>query len=316
MSNSWQWNKVLPSLEGKKREIFMRVTLVLYVLLLLGTIANGSARPEDKSDEIPSSSHEDKSVHGEGASIAIQAIQGTEGGPKISGDTAIVELFGKGGRLQAIEVQLDEHGLATLESLPLLTSFLPRVTVKHAGAEYEKIGHVMDATHPHQKISVTVYETTEQRPNWEVQMWHVMLHSSEEGLHVTEMLVVQNPTDRAWLPAPNILGDRHWVVRNLPKGAQGIKMGGALHSHSAKVKDGSVMSTEPMTPGTSKFRVGHVLSTSTGQANVTLEAPAPVKHLMIFVPYDQPELHNDDLELIDVMEIHEKPMRSYKTAGL
>ena len=131
--------------------------------------------------------------HAGTASIAIQAIQGTKGGPKVGGDPVTIELFGKGGKLDTIDAQLDEHGVATLEGLPLAAHFVPKVTVKHAGVSYEAVGQPMDAARPSQKITVTVHETSDREPDWQVQMWHIMLHPTEEGIHVSEMLAVDNP---------------------------------------------------------------------------------------------------------------------------
>ncbi len=55
-----------------------------------------------------------------GATIAIQAVQGTKDGPAVGADTAILELFdGHGHVIQTIRTKLDEHGVAMVGNLPL-----------------------------------------------------------------------------------------------------------------------------------------------------------------------------------------------------
>ena len=250
-------------------------------------------------------------------SITIQVVQGTEGGPAVGGDTASVEMLRRDGHMETVKTRLDAHGMAVVKNLPLSEPFRPRVTVLHAGGEYQVVGEVMDTDNPSQKITVTVHETTDKAPDWEVAMWHVILQPTEKGLHARQMLAVRNPTDRAWLGPAGPGGLRASMVVGLPTDATEVKIGGAFHSCCSKVMGGHVINTRPMLPGVSRYRLEYILPSVGGQARVELTAPARVKALMLFVPDDERiRLEGQGLKQGDVHNVHNQPMRVYQAGGL
>ncbi|MDP6635027.1 MAG: hypothetical protein QGG42_09030 [Phycisphaerae bacterium] len=250
---------------------------------------------------------------GEVGSIAIKAVQGTKGGPKVAYDEVTVELYGHGGKMRTIETKLDAHGVVTIENLPLVPPFRPRVFIKHAGTSYTQDGGVIDAGHPTQDISVTVYETSDSDPKWEVAMWHLIVQPAEQGgLEVLETLAVRNPADTAYLGAADAEGRRTSVALSLPKGVEKIEqMSGALHSCCASIVAGRLLSKAPITPGTSQLKMGYVIPTPAGKVDVALVAPAPAKQLLIFVPKDMKGFSSDTLKPGDVFTVHDRPMQSY-----
>ena len=133
--------------------------------------------------------------------LTVHAVQGTKGGPTIAGDPVVIELYqAKTGQMfKRIETKLDAQGAVVVEDLPVALGFQPRVSVRHGGAEYVVAGEAMDGVRADGKVDVTVYESTDQAPAWQVPMRHVIVHRVPEGLHVTEMLSINNPADHAWL---------------------------------------------------------------------------------------------------------------------
>ncbi|HUS93449.1 MAG TPA: hypothetical protein VM695_16445, partial [Phycisphaerae bacterium] len=251
------------------------------------------------------------------ASIAIEAVQGTEGGPKVAGDEVTVELFHHGRAIKTIETQLDEHGVVTVEDLPLMPPFQPRVTIRHAGASYPAVGRPMTVQQPSQKITVKVHEVGQVTPDWDVAMRHVIVRAVPEGLHVTEMLAVRNPTDRAWLSAPDADGKRSSVALPLPAGAQNVEPGGAFDSCCTRVADGKLVSSAPLTPGLSQYQVSYLVPAPGGEAEIAVVAPAAVRNLMVFVPEDgSTQAQAEGLSEAGVFDVHKVPMRCYKAADL
>jgi len=246
-------------------------------------------------------------------SIAIKAVQGTKDGPKISGDEVTVELFGHGGKMRTINTKLDAHGVVTIEDLPMVPPFRPRVFIKHAGTSYTKDGGVMDAGHTTQDIEVTVFETSDKNPQWEVAMWHLIVQPAEKGgLEVVETLAVRNMTDTAYLGAPDSDGRRTSIALSLPKGVEKIDhMSGALHDCCAKIVGDKLLSKAPLTPGMSQLKMGYSVPTPRGKAEIDLVAPAPSKQLLIFVPKDIKGFSSKSLKPGDVFNVHERPMQSY-----
>jgi len=248
-------------------------------------------------------------------SVFIEAIQGTKDGPPVGGDVVSLEMLHSGGHVKTVKTRLDASGRAVIEGLPLAEPFRPRVTVQHAGGEYQAVGPVVSRTRPTQKIVVKVFETTDQVPAWDVPMRHVMLLPSPHGLLVREMLAVRNPTDRAWLGRTGP-GQQSSMVLRIPAAATEIKLSGAFHTCCSKIIDGAVVSTRPMAPGISQYRVSYVLASPEGRAALEITAPAPVKRLMVFLPEGQGTLEADGLKRGDVLSVRDKPMRAYEASDL
>ncbi|MHC4717291.1 MAG: hypothetical protein ACYS5V_09995 [Planctomycetota bacterium] len=302
----------------------MRWTTALIVLLLLAAACGA----EDGTSTAPIDPH---AGHDHGmampphpmsmpstgvGSIAIQVVQGTKDGPRIGAGTVKVELFGPDKRATVVQAHLDQHGVTMLERLPLHRPLQPRVTVEHGGVPYQAVGQIMNRANPRQKITVTVYETTDKPANWDVQMWHVMVHPSENGLHVTEMLAVKNHGDRAFFAPVAKAGARGWVTLHLPPAAADIKMGGALQPKATTIADERLTWRGPFPPGLSQLRVGYRLPAPRGRATVTLTPPAAAKVLMVFVPHEFTQVQSDGLEAGEVYDVRGKPMRCYKATAL
>ncbi|HDZ20982.1 MAG TPA: hypothetical protein ENH80_12260 [Phycisphaerae bacterium] len=290
------------------RKRLLMVTAAAVVCGVWGCdLVSGPAPSPFDSDKTPRS----------GASIAIEAVQGTPDGPSVRGDAVTVELFLPGGKTETIHTKLDDHGVVLVEDLSLTEPFQPRVTVVHAGASYEVVGEVMDPAHPHQKITVTVYELTDEKPDWQISMLHMTVYPTPHAVIVQIVMIASNPADRAWLSPADAEGDRTSVAINLPPGAEEIQMTAGFHECCSKVVDGRLFSTRPLAPGNSRFDLRYRLPATDNQANVEIVAPAPVKNMIVFVPDDQTHVHTDDLTAADrVYEVGDKMMRGFKAVDL
>lgn len=263
----------------------------------------------------------DHSAHGPGAWISIQAVQGTRNGPKITGGDVTVELFRQEGEPHRMKAQLDANGRAVLKDLPVKAPFQPRVTIEHGGAFYQVLGRVVDPAHPHQSITVKVYETTEQTPAWDIAMRHIMLSPVDDGLRVSEMVIVRNPADRSWLAPPNDHGFRASVAFDLPAGASDISLGGTLHMHWAKIVGHRLYHTRPLVPGASRLRLSYTMPATNGRARVEVVAPVSVERLTVLLPDDGTHFQAEGpqgaegLQPTSFSDPRMKDMRAYEAPG-
>jgi hypothetical protein len=186
-----------------------------------------------------------------------------------------------------LDANLDEHGVALLKNLSLARPFQPVVTIEHAGASYEAVGEPMMPTKPSQKIEVTIYEATDKRPELNILMRYVHAFATAEGLHIADMLIVNNPADRAWLGSAGPDGTRSAMWVALPAGAKDIAMDGDFHECCARQEDGKVVSNAPLVPGQSQFRLEYIVPCGGGRASATIDAPAPVRGMTVMVPEEQ-----------------------------
>jgi hypothetical protein len=169
---------------------------------------------------------------------------------------------------------------------------------------------------PDQTIPVTVYESTESAPSWKVGTRHLMLAPSAGGLMVSDMLSLQNPSDRTWIGMQRDDGKRQTMVLPLG-GVQHVQLGKGFDTCCAKVTDHEVLSTSAMAPGASQQHLTYtVVPQADRWASLVVKAPAPTERMMIFLPDDGTELQVDGLESMGTLAMGSKKVRAYQGAGL
>lgn len=247
-------------------------------------------------------------------SLSIRGVQGTKGGPAIAGDAVVVEIYGEGSKLlKTVQAKLDAKGETSVE-IPLDVICQPVVRITHGGVAYEGIGKVMDRGHASQQIEMTLAETTEKQPAWEVKMRHVLVHVAPEGLHVTEMLSIVSPGDQTWI-GTEAAGKRTTVSVQLPAGARDLNTAGVPEG-ALEIRDGKLVSAMPLMPGATEFQLEYVVPSTDGKADLTITAPAPVTQMYVFIPDDGSTVTTAALDSMGTRKTGEGSKRAYKAANL
>ena len=250
-------------------------------------------------------------------SIAVRARQGTQGGPAVAGGSAVsLELYHQGHVIHKADAALDSSGIVIFENIPLAVECQPMVKVTYNGVEYQQLGQVMDSRKPSQQIDVSVFETTEVEPAWQVHMRHVLVDPSPEGLKITEMVAVQNPTDRAWIGKLRSDGKRGTIAIPIPDGATNIEFGEGLHGCCVKTENGKLVNTMALTPGTSQISFSYVVPANSATATIAVTAPTAVKHMMLFVPDNGTPVTVAGLDDLGLREMGKSKSRMFKGADL
>ncbi|MFO0829393.1 MAG: hypothetical protein U0572_14745 [Phycisphaerales bacterium] len=218
--------------------------------------------------------------------LAVRAVQGTKDGPAVAGDEAEV-LFFQGDRpVKQIKTILDEQGLLLIDDLPVGLGLRPLVRIKHGGVFYQNVGATLDANRPKGSMDVTVYEVTDNAPPWTIVMRHIVATRAHDGLDVSEMVVVNNPTDRTWLgapPAPD--GRRTTVTVALPASAADVQLERGFHGWCCTAFDRPVLAVQmPFMPGEYSYRFAYHVPLHEGAADLRVSAPATTQRAAIFVP--------------------------------
>jgi hypothetical protein len=216
------------------------------------------------------------------ASIALRAYQGTKGAAAVGADAVVVELYHRGALLQKVDAKLDATGNAVISGLPINLPFQPLIRINHAGVEYTAAGNPMDATHTSQKVEMAVFETTEEVPDWSVQMLHVMMVPAADGMvHVEQMMAIANPADRAWLGKKE--GDKRVTMTfNLPAGAAEVGIRGG--DGCELLPDNKVANRTPLSPGVSQIVLEYVVPMKDNQATLNFTVPGTTQQAMVIIP--------------------------------
>lgn len=248
--------------------------------------------------------------------LAVRARQGTAGGPAVAGDEVAVKLYAGNELVKEIPAKLDEHGVATLEDLTIDRAVQALVTVNHKGVSFEAVGGVLNGQQKRATVDVTVYEPTEQAPPWTVKMRHVMVLAGAGGLKVAEVVVVENPSDKAWLGVAGENGKRKTVAVQLPHDVAKVQIISGFDECCATLGHGELADGKPLLPGEQQFRYLYDVPARGGRAEVTLGAAAPTERLMVFLPDDGTTVTASGLESMGAMKMGERSARALRAQGV
>ena len=265
----------------------MKYALALTVLLLGGTLASAEPTASTK----PSATTE-PAVTG---TITVEVLQGSAGGTTVVGDLVTVELgaYGPGPKGRIIETKVGKNGVAVFLNIPLSPPFHPKVTVTHRGAIFEAESKgpddVMSLVDTERMVTITVNDITQEAPEWEVAQRDITLLPSPHGLFVLDTLIVNNPSDRTWLGAPDAKGARASVVLPLPAGARDVPKEMRGGTSGIEIVDGKIVISAPLPPGHSPFSLRYILPSTEvdGGSKTAFELVAPVvtRGLIVRVPH-------------------------------
>jgi len=250
--------------------------------------------------------------------IAIRGIQGTDEGSDVTGDAVTVTLFSQSGPFKTIETKLDEHGVAIVDDVPLTEPVQPQVQIRHAGVTYETLGKAMDGRKPQQQVDVTVYETTNEKPDWKILMRHVILTKTEMGYIIKESLTIGNPDTRSWV-GPVVeegAAPPQIVTFTLPTGAVHAKPIRGLQECCTQFIDGKLISTSALNAGRSLYQYTYVLTPTNGKVTLDIVSPVDTASLIVFVPDDNSRVLAEDFRPMGTFNMHNMNARTFKAAGL
>ncbi|MHC4947615.1 MAG: hypothetical protein ACYTG1_05070 [Planctomycetota bacterium] len=271
----------------------------------------GPAHPEGPPSASPAPADAPAGAVGD---LAIQAHQGTPGGPPIADAEVEIQLLHQGLVIDSITSRLDEHGVVVVDAVPLTMEIVPVVRLVHAGVVYEQAGELMSAEQPHQAIDITCYETTDEEPPWSVDVRHVMIMPHGTGVRVTEIIVARNPADRSWLGVAGDV-DRRTAIFTLPDGAREVALqrgfpGGCCATLSA----GRLISHAPLPPGETEIGFTYnVPAAADGTVAVAFTAPADVTETMVVIPDGMTTTGVEGLADAQVGVVGEQQIRSYRS---
>lgn len=250
-------------------------------------------------------------------SLAIQAIQGTPGGPPIGAIGVEVSLLTQNKVIQTINTELDEHGIVVLDDIPIDISVQPVIRIQHAGVTYQEVGQIMGLEHPQQAVKVTCYEVTTDIPQWLMSMRQVMLSYAPGGIKVTEIMVVMNPEQHTWLGTPNPPNKPITMSLDLPRSAKQVKLGTGFHDWCCtSLEAGALINHLPMMPHVSELDFSYIIETDNGTFDLEIIAPARVEQMVVMLPDDMHAHSVDGLALGGTRQIANTMVRYYTAADL
>jgi len=204
-----------------------------------------------------------------------------------AGAVAQIELYQRGKKFHELAVKLDDSGVNMIEEIAIQGVVQPIVTLIYDGVPYRKVTHPMAVEKPDQIVKMSVYEATDEQPDWEVKVRHVIARNGPHGVEVTEMMLLHSPAKRAWRGESGGEGERPVTFElNIPKNAKFVQFGPKTDPAMMEIKPGKIISHAPLVPGDNELAIGFVLPPDDGKVSLDIGMPTRVGHMMLFVEDD------------------------------
>jgi hypothetical protein len=252
------------------------------------------------------------------ASLVVQVVQGTRGGPDLGEKKVHVELVRGRRPVGRLEATTSERGEALFKNIPLAAGLRPVAHVDHSGVAYRDVGPWLRPSPPDQRMMLVVYESTAKPPAWVIRARHVIVSHTDAGLYVKEMMVVENPTDRTWTGTPDAEGRGITIDIPLPVSEKaGVDFYAGFDRSSTRVVKDRLKSTQALAPGTAQFVFGYPVAVEHGgQATIRVASPATTDRLVVVLPNDGSAAEATGLEGGQAMQMGKRTMRLYQAEKL
>lgn len=227
------------------------------------------------------------------ADIAVRAIIGTEGMAIPAGAPVTLSLIHGRQIIANHKAELDAHGVVVFEDIMLAGAVTPQVVINYHGVEYAAVGKPIRGDKA--QLNVTVYDVTTKEPDWTIKMRHLMVSPEAHGVFISDVYVIENPTDRSYVAA-NHDGHIHpTFALPLPKGATEVKPTRGFILEKTQVQDGKLVTSTPLNAGESQFGLVYRLPAVDGKITLPVSAVAPTKTVRVFLPATDGEVNVNGL---------------------
>lgn len=220
--------------------------------------------------------------------LAIRAVQSSKEGEPLLGDVVEVILFHRDMAIKTMTGKLDDQGVLLLGDVPIGLPVSPLVRVHHAGVQYQDSAPDMGPDTANSKVDVKVYEVTDEKPEWGVLLRHMVVEKRGDGYVVSEMIVVDNKSDRTWMgDPPDMLKRRNTVPLALPASASDVELVQGFHGWCCSaMKDSTLQVQMPFMPGKMTYKFAYRVTPRDGVLDLRFAMPVKADRTAVFVPDD------------------------------
>ena len=252
----------------------------------------------------------------DGGTIRGSVVNGTSGGGSVAGLQIDLRSFTGDTEGQRYTATTDAAGAFRFAGLNTGTdtSYLPQV--EYQGVVYSPGGLAFEAGQTELVTQVDVYETTTDNRDIGVGRAHILIETAAGGVTVTEMYAFQNPTDRTYIGAEEIDGQR-WTSRLLlPQGGRDLALDDGTLGGRFLAVTGGFVDTEPQWPGTTTVLFAYAVDCPAGECDLTREVTHSIANLNVLLPNTGAQVQSDKLTLLGTQEAQGQSYLNYTGGGL
>ncbi|MBN1659242.1 MAG: hypothetical protein JXA93_12615 [Anaerolineae bacterium] len=258
-------------------------------------------------------------AQGSGA-IEGQVVNGTQGGPAIdAGISVTLHVFQGGAEIDTQETTTGPGGAFRFEGLD--TDLTLEYWIE---ATYQDVTYTAQEPYLFAEGETTlqavanVFETTDADAAIRISSVHMIAESFGQALRVTEIHLLSNTGDRAFVGQPGEGGTRFTLSIPLPEGAVGISFDEGMAEDRFVQVEGGLLDTDPVAPGQSTSMVffSYHLMVAGDRVQIDRAFDYPVDTLNVLVVQPGLGLESEQLEALGLQSIQGRQYDMYEIRGL
>lgn len=252
--------------------------------------------------------------------IEGQVVNGTQGGPAIDeGIPVTLHVFESGTEIDTQDTTTGSGGAFRFEGIDT------DLTLEYwLEATYQDVTYTLQEPYLFAEgetllqAEVSVFETTTDDAAIRISSVHMIAESFGQALRVTEIHLLSNTGDRAFVSKPGGNGVPATLSIPLPEGAVGISFDEGMSEGRFVEAEGGLLDTDPVTPGQSTSMVffSYHLMVAGDRVQLDREFDYPVDTLSVLVVQPGLELESEQLEALGLQSIQGRQYDMYEIGGL
>jgi hypothetical protein len=181
--------------------------------------------------------------------------------------------------------KFDKDGSFLFSDLDTQPGITYQISLEHQGATYYSPPLSFDVDTREHEVTLEVFDSTTDGSVITSSARHLLLEPTPGGVHVSEIMILRNQTDRTYIGGVEVHpGLRETLRFVLPDAATNLELGsGFLPTHAIPTEDGFV-DTWPVFPGDDQRIYGYVIPSQDGSASFTTLINVTTDKVSVLMP--------------------------------
>jgi len=221
----------------------------------------------------------------EAATLTGRLVNKTAGGQAVGGVEVTLTTYKDGRESGKRTARTNTEGRFRFADLQAGAEWSHGASVNYQGGEYLADPVSFDGGSAERAVEIPVYDATTDPRGLTVRLHHVIFDPAEDGLRVTEVLLVRNPGDRTYVGDRELADGRRATLRfSLPAGSADIRYGDGLMDCCAVPSDAGFADTMNVKPGERQVAFSYTLGRGGQPVQFARALDYPTDEVDLLVP--------------------------------
>ncbi|MCA9139399.1 MAG: hypothetical protein KDB00_21640 [Planctomycetales bacterium] len=208
----------------------------------------------------------------------------------VPGSAVVLSVELEGELVVAAEGVADDQGRFLFDDIPADPDYVYLPGANYDGVHYPGLRITLNAETPHARVNLVVHETVSDPNPLVIRRHDITIGRDAESIHVTEKLLIENPSSKTFVGSASRPGGRAATLRlSIPSNFRRTTFDKEFYGSQFTLIDDRLVTDIPWPPGQRELGFAYVLPGDASNQSWQREIDLPCDHLRIEVDTDAPE---------------------------